>query len=153
MMGDYHVRFRERFGVKFPLSTRPRWKCQYHIVFIPKYRRKVMYGNVKADVREVLKKLCGFKKVEIVEGAVCADHVHLCVSIPPKLSVSEFVGYLKGKSALMIFDKHPELGSKWDRSFWARGYYVSTVGNITEDAIKRYIQEQQEESQQEEKTK
>lgn len=83
-----------------------KWKCQYHIVFIPKYRRKVMYGNVKADVREVLKKLCEFKKVEIVEGAVCADHVHLCVSIPPKLSVSEFVGYLKGKSALMIFDKH-----------------------------------------------
>lgn len=91
-----------------------RWKCQYHIVFIPKYRRKVMYGNVKADVREVLKKLCEFKKVEIVEGAVCADHVHLCVSIPPKLAVSEFVGYLKGKSALMIFDKHPEIGSKWD---------------------------------------
>jgi putative transposase len=112
-----------------------------------------MYGNVKADVREVLKKLCGFKKVEIVEGAVCADHVHLCVSIPPKLAVSEFVGYLKGKSALMIFDKHPEIGSKWDRSFWARGYYVSTVGNITEDAIKRYIQEQQEESKQEEKSK
>ena len=130
-----------------------RWKCQYHIVFIPKYRRKVMYGNVKADVREVLKKLCEFKKVEIIEGAVCADHVHLCVSIPPKLSVSEFVGYLKGKSALMIFDKHPEIGSKWDRSFWARGYYVSTVGNITEDAIKRYIQEQQEESRQEEKSK
>ena len=130
-----------------------RWKCQYHIVFIPKYRRKVMYGNVKADVREVLKKLCEFKKVQIVEGAVCADHVHLCVSIPPKLSVSEFVGYLKGKSALMIFDKHPEIGSKWDRTFWARGYYVSTVGNITEDAIKRYIQEQQEESKQEEKNK
>ena len=130
-----------------------RWKCQYHIVFIPKYRSKVMYGNVKEDVREVLKKLCVFKKVEIIEGAVCADHVHLCVSIPPKIAVSEFVGYLKGKSALMIFDKHPELGSKWDRSFWARGYYVSTVGNITEDAIKKYIQEQQEESKQEEKTK
>ena len=126
------------------------WKCQYHIVFIPKYRRKIMYGNMKSDVREVLKKLCEFKKVQIVEGAVCADHVHLCVSIPPKLSVSEFVGYLKGKSALMIFDKHPEIGSKWDRSFWARGYYVSTVGNITEEAIKRYIQEQQEESKQEE---
>ncbi len=130
-----------------------RWKCQYHIVFIPKYRRKVMYGNVKADVREILKKLCEFKKVEIVEGAVCADHVHLCVSIPPKLSVSEAVGYLKGKSALMVFDKHPEIGSKWDRSFWARGYYVSTVGNITEDAIKRYNQEQQEEAKQEEKSK
>lgn len=129
------------------------WKCQYHIVFIPKYRRKIMYGNMKADVREILKKLCEFKKVEIVEGAVCADHVHLCISIPPKLSVSEFVGYLKGKSALMIFDKHPEIGSKWDRSFWARGYYVSTVGNITEEAIKRYIQEQQEESKQEETRK
>lgn len=129
------------------------WKCQYHIVFIPKYRRKVMYGNMKADVREILKKLCEFKKVQIVEGAVCADHVHLCISIPPKLSVSEFVGYLKGKSALMIFDKHPEIGSKWDRSFWARGYYVSTVGNITEEAIKKYIQEQQEESKQEETRK
>jgi putative transposase len=116
-----------------------RWKCQYHIVFIPKYRRKVIYGNVKADVREVIKKLCEFKKVHIVEGAVCSDYVHLCVSIPPKLSVSEFVGYLQGKSAIMIFDKHPEIGSKWDRSFWARGYYVSTIGNITEDAIKRYI--------------
>jgi putative transposase len=112
-----------------------------------------MYGNIKADVREILKKLCEFKKVQIVEGAVCADHVHICVSIPPKLSVSEFVGYLKGKSALMIFDKHPEVGSKWDRSFWARGYYVSMVGNITEDAIKRYIQEQQEESKQEEQSK
>lgn len=130
-----------------------KWKCQYHIVFIPKYRRKVIYGNVKADVREILKKLCEYKKVEIVEGAVCADHVHLCVSIPPKLSVAEFVGYLKGKSALMIFDKHPEVGSKWDRSFWARGYYVATVGNITEEAIKRYIQEQQDESKEEEKRK
>ena len=127
-----------------------KWKCQYHIVFIPKYRRKVMYGNVKADVREILKKLCDFKKVEIIEGAVCADHVHLCVSIPPKLSISEFVGYLKGKSALMIFDKYPEVGSKWDRSFWARGYYVATVGNITEEAMKRYIQEQQDESKEEE---
>ena len=130
-----------------------RWKCQYHIVFIPKYRRKVMFGQVKADVREILKKLCEFKGVEIIEGAVCKDHVHLCVCIPPKLSVSEFVGYLKGKSALMIFDKHPEQGSKWSRAFWARGYYVATVGNITEDAIKRYIQEQQEEAMQEETSK
>jgi putative transposase len=127
-----------------------RWKCQYHIVFIPKYRRKVMFGQVKADVREILKKLCEYKGVEIIEGAVCQDHVHLCVSIPPKLSVSEFVGYLKGKSALMIFDKHPEQGNKWSRAFWARGYYVSTVGNITEDAIKKYIQEQQKEAMQEE---
>lgn len=122
-----------------------KWKCQYHIVFIPKYRRKIMYGQVRKDVREILKKLCAYKHIEIIEGAVCSDHVHLCVSIPPKQSVSEFVGYLKGKSALMIFDKHPQFGSKWSRAFWARGYYVSTVGNITEEAIKEYIQEQQEE--------
>ena len=121
-----------------------RWKCQYHIVFIPKYRRKKMYGQVKDDVREILKILCGYKKVEIIEGAVCKDHVHLCLSIPPKQSVSDFMGYLKGKSALMIFDKHPDMGSKFNRHFWARGYYVCTIGNITEDAIKKYIKEQQE---------
>ena len=126
-----------------------KWKCQYHIVFIPKYRKKQLYGRLKEDVREVIKVLCEYKDVEIVEGAVCPDHVHLCVCIPPKLSVSQFMGYLKGKSALMIFDKHPELGSKYNKSFWARGYYVATVGNITEDAIKRYIQEQSEESRKE----
>mgnify|MGYP000855380158 FL=1 len=130
-----------------------RWKCQYHIVFIPKYRRKIMFGQIKADVREILKKLCEYKGITIIEGAVCSDHVHICVSIPPKLSVSQFVGYLKGKSALMIFDKHPELGSKWTKAFWARGYYVATVGNITEDAIKKYIQEQQEEAKKEETNK
>ena len=128
-----------------------RWKCQYHIVFIPKYRRKAMYGKVKDDIREILKILCGYKKVEIVEGAVCKDHVHLCLSIPPKQSVSEFMGYLKGKSALMIFDKYPDMGSKWNRHFWARGYYVCTIGNITEDAIKRYIKEQQESDRKEDK--
>ncbi len=126
-----------------------RWKCQYHIVFIPKYRKKVMYGQVKTDVREIIKVLCSYKKVEIIEGAVSVDHVHLCVSIPPKLSISDFMGYLKGKSALMIHDKHPEMANKWNREFWARGYYVATVGNITEDAIKHYIQEQQEESKKE----
>ena len=128
-----------------------RWKCQYHIVFIPKYRRKVLYGQVKEDVREIVRTLCGYKKVEIVEGAVCEDHVHLCLSIPPKLSVSDFMGYLKGKSALMIFDKHPEMGTKWDRSFWARGYYVSTVGDIDEEAVGKYIRQQQEESYKEER--
>lgn len=127
-----------------------RWKCQYHIVFIPKYRRKVLFGQVRADIREIIKKLCEYKNIEIVEGAVCSDHVHLCVSIPPKESISDFVGYLKGKSALMIFDKHPELTTKSTKSFWARGYYVSTVGNVTEDAIKKYIQEQQEEAKIEE---
>ena len=128
-----------------------KWDCQYHIVFIPKFRRKKLYGMVKDDVRDIIKTLCGYKKVDIIAGAVCADHVHLCVSIPPKLSISDFVGYLKGKSALMIFDKHPELGSKWDRSFWARGYYVATVGNVNEETVKEYIRRQTEESMNEEK--
>ncbi len=123
-----------------------RWKCQYHIVFIPKYRRKVMYGKVRADVREIIKTLCRYKKVEIIEGAVCVDHVHLCVSIPPKIAISEFMGYLKGKSALMIFDRYPELGNKFERDFWARGYYVSTIGNVDEATIRNYIKEQEEES-------
>lgn len=148
-MGDYHVRFRERPGVKLPLSTRRKWKCQYHIIFIPKYRKKQLYGRLKEDVRDIIKVLCKYKGVEIIEGAVCADHVHLCVCIPLKLSVSQFMGYLKGKSALMLYDKHPELGSKFNKSFWARGYYVATVGNLTEDAIKKYIQEQSEESRKE----
>ena len=97
-MGDYHVRFRERLGVRLPLSTRPSWKCQYHIVFIPKYRKESLYGQVRTDVREIIRTLCKYKGVEIIEGAVCIDYVHLCVSIPPKMSVSTFMGYLKGKS-------------------------------------------------------
>ena len=126
------------------------WKCQYHIVFIPKYRKKALFGSVRADIRDIIKTLCGYKGVEIVEGAVCIDHVHLYVCIPPKLSVSNFMGYLKGKSALMIFDKHPNLQSKWNKAFWARGYYVATVGNVTEEAIKKYILEQFEESKEDE---
>ena len=123
-----------------------KWECQYHIVFIPKYRRKVLYGQVRNDVQEILQTLCEYKKVEIVEGAVCADHIHLCVRIPQKMAVSEFMGYLKGKSALMIYDRHPELGNKFERDFWARGYYVSTIGNVNEETIRKYIKEQQEES-------
>jgi len=119
--------------------------CQYHIVWIPKYRQKRLYGEVKADVREILKTLCGYKRIEIVEGAVCIDHMHICVSIPPKMKLSDVVGYLKGKSALMLYDRRPEQRSKWDKGFWATGYYVTTVGNITEEAIKRYIHEQSEE--------
>jgi putative transposase len=111
-----------------------------------------MYGQVKADVHEILKTLCKYKKVEIVSGAVCVDHVHLCVAIPPKLSVSEFMGYLKGKSALMLFDRHPEMGQKWSREFWARGYYVATVGEVNAEAVKKYIVAQQEESYQEDRT-
>ena len=123
-----------------------KWKCQYHIVFIPKYRKKHLYGQLRKDVREIIKILCEYKNVEIVEGAVCADHVHICVCIPPKLSVSSFMGYLKGKSTLMIYDRNPKLQNKWNKAFWARGYYVTTVGNITEEAIKKYIKEQAEAS-------
>ena len=120
-----------------------RWKCQYHIVFIPKYRKKVLYGKVREDVREILNTLCKYKNVEIIAGAVCVDHVHLSVAIPPKLSVSDFMGYLKGKSALMMFDKHANLKYKFgNRHFWAEGYYVSTVG-LNEATIKKYIQEQE----------
>ena len=121
-----------------------KWNCTYHIVFIPKHRRKVMYGKVRNDVRETLRTLCGYKEVEILEGNVCADHVHLCVKIPPKMSVSEFMGYLKGKSALMIFDKHPEYKQKQGgRHFWARGYFVDTVGR-NEEQICEYIKSQTE---------
>ena len=129
-----------------------RWKCQYHIVFIPKYRQKRLYGQLRQDVKGIIKKLCEYKKVAIVNGAVCKNHVHMNVVIPPKLSVSEFVGYLKGKSALMIYDKHPAERSKWDKSFWARGYYVATVGTITEEVIKKYIVEQEMLSQKEDKS-
>jgi putative transposase len=111
-----------------------------------------MYGKVREDVREILKILCMYKKVEILSGAVCVDHVHLCLAIPPKLSVSEFMGYLKGKSSLMLFDKHPEMGGKWNREFWARGYYVSTVGEVNEAAVRNYIAKQADESYKEDRT-
>ena len=105
-MREYHVRFRERFGVKLPLSTRPKWMCKYHIVFTPKYRRKVIYNQLKVDIREILRNLCKYKEVEILEGHLMPDHIHMLVAIPPKYSVAGFMGYLKGKSALMIFDRH-----------------------------------------------
>ena len=121
-----------------------KWNCIYHIVFLRKYRRKVMYGKVREDVREILKTLCGYKRVEILEGNVSIDHVHLCVRIPPKQSVSEFMGYLKGKSALMLFDKNPVYKeTRGSRSFWARGYYVDTVGR-NEEQIRAYIKKQNE---------
>ena len=100
-------------------------------------------------MREILSTLCKYRKVEIIAGAVCLDHVHLSVAIPPKESISGFMGYLKGKSTLMIYDRHPELQSKWDKAFWARGYYVETIGNITEEAVQKYIKEQAEESRKE----
>jgi putative transposase len=121
-------------------------------VFIPKYRQKRLYGKLREDLKEIIRTLCEYKKVEIVNGAVCKDHIHLNVQIPPKLSISQFMGYLKGKSALMIYDKHPEQRSKWDKSFWAKGYYVATVGTITEAVVKKYINEQEKESRAEDKS-
>jgi len=111
-----------------------------------------LFGRLREDVREIIKKLCEYRKVEIANGEVCINHVHINVIIPPKLSIAVFMGYLKGKSALMLYDKHPEQRSKWDKSFWARGYYVATVGTITEDVIKKYIAEQEETSRKEDKT-
>ena len=129
-----------------------KWNCKYHIIFIPKYRRKVMYGEVRKDIREIKRTLCGYKEVEIVEGNVCVDHVHLCVKIPPKLSISDFMGYLKGKSALMIFDTHPEIRTKGDRHIWANGYYVDTVGR-NEETIIEYIKNQYEHDKQKDNIK
>lgn len=120
-----------------------KWLCKYHIVFTPKYRRKIIYNQYKGSIRDILKQLCAYKGVEILEGHLMVDHVHMLVSIPPKLSVSQFMGYLKGKSALMIFDKHANLKYKFgNRHFWAEGYYVSTVG-LNEATIRKYIQEQE----------
>ena len=120
-----------------------RWMCKYHIVFSPKYRRKEIYGQIKTDIGLILRELCNYKGVEVIEGHLMVDHVHMLVSIPPKLSVSSFMGYLKGKSALMIFDKHANLKYKYgNRHFWAEGYYVSMVG-LNEASIKKYIEEQE----------
>ena len=126
-----------------------KWNCKYHIVFAPKYRRQIIYGKIKSDIGAILRKLCDQKGVEIIEANACKDHIHMLVSIPPKLSVSQFMGYLKGKSTLMLYDCHPELQNKWDKAFWARGYYVETIGNITDEAVQKYIKEQAEESRRE----
>ena len=125
-----------------------KWECTYHIVWVPKYRRKVLFGQCRIEVKDTLAILVKAKDgLEIVEGSVCSDHVHVCLRIAPKYSVSKVMGYLKGKSSLILFDHHPE----WrkitgrDRTFWARGYYVSTVG-INESVIKRYVREQEDAS-------
>ena len=119
------------------------WECKYHIVFAPKFRRQVIYGAIKADVANILSTLCKRKGVEIIEAECCPDHIHMLVSIPPKISVSSFMGYLKGKSALMMFEHHANLKYKFgNRHFWAEGYYVSTVG-LNEETIRKYIKEQE----------
>ncbi len=118
------------------------WNCKYHIVFTPKYRRQAIYGKLKADIGMILRKLCENKGIEVLEATACTDHIHMVVSIPPKESVSSFMGYLKGKSALMIFDRHANLKYKYgNRHFWARGYYVDTVGR-NEKKIRDYVRNQ-----------
>jgi putative transposase len=119
-----------------------KWRCQYHIVFAPKYRRKAVYGKIKKDIGEILRKLCEQKQVEIMEANACSDHIHMLVCIPPSLSVAQFMGYLKGKSSLIIFDRHANLKYKYgSRHFWCRGYYVDTVGR-NKKAIAEYIKNQ-----------
>ena len=109
-------------------TAHSKYRCQYHIVFAPKYRRKVFYGEKRREIGEILRTLCMWKKVKIVEAEVCVDHVHMLLEIPPKVSVSSFMGYLKGKSSLMIYEKYPELKYKYrNREFWCRGYYMDTV--------------------------
>ena len=119
-----------------------KWNCKYHIVFAPKYRRKIIYGQLKRDIANILSMLCKRKGVKIVEAEVCPDHIHMLEEIPPSISVSSFVGYLKGKSTLMIFERHANLKYKYgNRHFWCRGYYVDTVGKNAKK-IQEYIQNQ-----------
>ena len=118
------------------------WNCKYHIVFAPKYRRKVFFGQKRLEIGAILRSLCDWKEVEIIEAEVCPDHVHMLVSIPPKLSVSGFMGYLKGKSSILIYQKYANMKYKYrNREFWCRGYYVDTVGK-NKKVIKEYIANQ-----------
>ena len=122
-----------------------RWNCKYHIVFIPKYRRKEIYEKIWADIGQIIRQLCAYKDVEIIEAHAMPDHIHMLVRIPPKIAVSNFMGYLKGKSSLMIFERHANLKYKYgNRNFWAKGFYVSTVGLDTKK-VQEYIQNQEKE--------
>jgi len=124
-----------------------RWNCKYHIVFAPKYRRKVFYGQKKREIGKILRQLCDWKQVKIVEAEVCPDHIHMLVEIPPKIAVSSFIGYLKEKSSLMIYEQFPELKYKYrNREFWCRGYYVDTAGKNA-NKIAEYIRNQLAEDQ------
>ena len=123
------------------------WRCQYHVVFAPKYRRMVIYREIRADIGKILRQLCQQKGVEIIEAEACPDHIHMLLSIPPKYSVSQIMGFLKGKSSLMIFDRHANLKYKYgNRHFWARGYFVDTVGR-NKKQIQEYIKNQLQEDQ------
>ena len=122
-----------------------KWRCQYHIVFAPKYRRRIIYGKYRAEIGKILRTICNRYGIELIEAQACPDHIHMLVCIPPKMSVSKFMGILKGKSSLMIFDRFTQLKYKYgNRHFWARGYYVDTVGR-NKTAIAKYIQNQLEE--------
>ena len=124
-----------------------KWNCKYHIVFAPKYRRKIIYGELKAEIGQILRQLCEWKQIRILEAEICPDHVHMLVEIPPKISVSGFVGFLKGKSSLMIHERHGNLKYKYgNRSFWCRGYFVDTAGKNAK-RIREYIQNQLKEDQ------
>lgn len=125
--------------------THTKWRCQYHIVFAPKYRRQIIYGKYRIEIGKILRTICERNGVEIIEANACTDHIHMLVSIPPKISVSKFMGILKGKSSLMIFDRFANLKYKYgNRHFWSRGNYVDTVGR-NKNAIRKYIQSQLEE--------
>ena len=124
-----------------------KWNCKYHIVFAPKYRRKIIYGKLKTEIGKILRELCNWKGINILEAEMCPDHVHMLVEIPPKMSVSGFVGFLKGKSTLLIFERHANLKYKYgNRTFWCRGYYVDTVGK-NKARIAEYIRTQLQEDQ------
>lgn len=124
-----------------------RWNCKYHIVFAPKHRRRVFFGEKKVEIGKILRKLCEWKGVSIVEAEICPDHVHMLLEIPPKVAVSSFMGYLKGKSSLMLYEQFPELKFKYrNREFWCRGYYVDTAGKNAKK-IQEYIKNQLEEDQ------
>ena len=123
------------------------WNCKYHIVFAPKYRRKIFYESHRKEIMNIIKDLCQWKGIEIIEGEMAVDHVHLLLSIPPKMSVSGVMGYLKGKSSLMIFDEHANLKYNYgSRHFWSEGYYVSTVG-LNKKTVANYIKNQELEDQ------
>ena len=124
-----------------------RWRCQYHVVFAPKYRRMAIYGEIKVDIGKIIRQLCKQKGIEIIEAELCPDHVHMLVEIPPKMSVSSFMGYLKGKSSTMLYEQFGELKYKYrSREFWCKGYYVDTVGKNT-SRIAEYIKNQLKEDQ------
>ena len=119
-----------------------KWRCHYHVVFAPKYRRQAIYGKIKGDIGKIIRQLCDQKGIEIIEAELCPDHIHMLISIPPKYSVAQIMGYIKGKSSLMIFDRHANMKYRYgNRHFWCRGYYVDTMGR-NKKAIQEYIRNQ-----------